>query len=82
MVGISPSYLSVVERDLAPPPSEHVIEDLEDSLEMTRGELLGVSERVSREVIKLLARRPVLRELVVAYSTYSDEEIAVVLGGI
>ena len=80
--GISPSYLSIVERDVASPPSDRVIEALEDALELSRGELLGHSDRVPRELIKMLSRRPVLRDLVVAYSAYSDEEIAVILGDI
>jgi transcriptional regulator with XRE-family HTH domain len=78
--GISPSYLSIVERDMVGAPSDEVIIALEDALTLRRGTLAEMSDHVPREIVKILSRRPVLREIVVLYAgKYSDEELQEIL---
>ena len=59
-IGVEPSFLSKVERCLAPPPSEAKIVALADVLDEDADLLLGLAGRVSSDVQKTIIKRPML----------------------
>jgi HTH-type transcriptional regulator, competence development regulator len=59
-VGIEPSYLSKVERDLGSPPSEETLSRLAEELAVDRDVLLALAGKVSSDLREAIRRRPVL----------------------
>ncbi len=59
-VGIEPSYLSKVERDEQPPPSEQTIVQLAAELNEDPDVLLALAGKVSEELQSIIRRRPQL----------------------
>lgn len=57
-VGISPGYLSDLENEKVPPPSEKVILDLALVLGVDRGELLTAASKVDPELSEYVAQEP------------------------
>lgn len=57
-VGIEPSYLSKVERDEVPPPSEDTILRLAAELEEDPDALLALAGKVSTDLQEAIRRRP------------------------
>jgi transcriptional regulator with XRE-family HTH domain len=67
-IGVQPSYLSKVERDLVAPPSEAKILALANELEEDPDMLLAMAGKVSSEIREIIMKRPqliasVIREL-------------------
>jgi len=59
-IGVEPAFLSKVERDVVPPPSEAKIIALADLLEADRDVLLAMAGKVSSDVLDVIRNRPVL----------------------
>ncbi len=59
-VGIEPSYLSKVERDLGSPPSEETLVRLADELGEDRDVVLALAGKVSGDLKEAIQRRPAL----------------------
>jgi HTH-type transcriptional regulator, competence development regulator len=55
-VGISPGYLSDLENEKVPPPSEKVIMDMAAALGADKGELLRAASKVDPELSAYVAR--------------------------
>ncbi len=67
-IGVEPAYLSKIERDVVPPPSEATIVALSDQLDVDADVLLAMAGKVSKELQAVIRKRPalfakVLREL-------------------
>ncbi|MEE4382797.1 MAG: helix-turn-helix transcriptional regulator [Pseudomonadales bacterium] len=67
-IGIEPAYLSKIERDQQPPPSEDTIRRLAADLGEDPDVLLALAGKVSRDLQEIIRRRPrlfaeLLREL-------------------
>ena len=67
-IGVEPSYLSKVERDETPPPSEAKIRNLAAELKEDPDMLLAMAGKVSTDLQDVIRRRPqlfasLLREL-------------------
>ena len=58
MVGMSPTYLSKVERDEFNPPSEEKIRAIAKALGQDADELLALAGRVSAELADIIKRHP------------------------
>ena len=59
-IGVEPAFLSKVERDVVPPPSEAKIIALADLLEADRDVLLAMAGKVSSDVLDVIRNRQVL----------------------
>jgi transcriptional regulator with XRE-family HTH domain len=59
-IGVEPAFLSKVERDVVPPPSEAKIIALADLLDADRDVLLALAGKVSSDVLDVIRSRPVL----------------------
>ena len=59
-IGVEPAFLSKVERDIVPPPSETKIIALADLLGADRDVLLAMAGKVSSDVLEVIRNRPVL----------------------
>jgi transcriptional regulator with XRE-family HTH domain len=59
-VGIEPSYLSKIERDLVPPPGEEALVRLAQDLGMDPDTLLALAGKVSSDLQATIRKRPVL----------------------
>jgi len=59
-IGVEPAFLSKVERDIVPPPSEAKIIALADLLGADRDVLLALAGKVSSDVLDAIRSRPVL----------------------
>ena len=59
MIGVSPTYLSKVERDEFPPPAEDKVKAIAKIIECDADELLARAGRVSSDLSDIIRRRPV-----------------------
>lgn len=59
-VGIQPSYLSQVERDLAPPPGEETMVRLAGELDLDPDVVLALGGKVSTDLKEAIRARPKL----------------------
>jgi transcriptional regulator with XRE-family HTH domain len=58
MIGVSPTYLSKVERDEFPPAAEDKVRAIAKIIECDPDELLARAGRVSSEISDIIKRRP------------------------
>ena len=58
--GLEPAYLSKIERQLTPPPSEGKIRRLAEELEIDADHLLALAGKVSVDLQNIIRARPVL----------------------
>ncbi len=58
MIGVSPTYLSKVERDQIPPPTEAKVKAIARIIECDADELLARAGRVSSDVSDIIKRHP------------------------
>jgi HTH-type transcriptional regulator, competence development regulator len=75
-IGVSPTYLSKVERDEFPPPAEDKVKAIANILGCDSDDLLARAGRVPSDITEALKRRPKLGELVRGTASISDDEIA------
>lgn len=59
-VGIKPAYLSKIECEIFPPPSEEVIRRLAQELNQDKDILLAMAGKVSKDLLEVIVRRPQL----------------------
>jgi transcriptional regulator with XRE-family HTH domain len=59
MIGVSPTYLSKVERDEFPPPSEDKVRAIAKIIECDTDALLARAGRISSDVTDIIKRHPV-----------------------
>jgi len=57
-VGVEPAYLSKVEREQVPPPSEATIVRLAEDLGEDKDVLLAMAGKVSSDLMEVIRRRP------------------------
>ena len=75
-VELEPSYLSKVERDLVPPPSEMKIARLADVLGVDRDALLAMAGKVSSDLLDAIQKRPELfGELIRELKSMPDQAV-------
>ena len=60
-VGISPTYLSKIEREEFPPPGEETVKKFAEALDQDPDELLALAGKVSSDLPAIIQQRP--REL-------------------
>src|ERR1700704_2076428 len=63
MIGVSPTYLSKIERDEFPPPAEDKVKAIAKIIEFDADELLALAGRVSSDITSLIIRNPELSAL-------------------
>lgn len=77
MIGVSPTYLSKVERDEFTPPTEEKVRAIAKILECDADDLLARAGRVSSDIADIIKRHPVeLSALLRTANGLNDEEIA------
>lgn len=59
MIGVSPTYLSKVERDEFPPPAEDKVRAIAKIINCDADDLLAQAGRVSSEITDIIKRQPV-----------------------
>lgn len=59
-VGVEPSFLSKVERDIGSPPSEETLLRLADDLGLDRDVVLALAGKVSSDLLDAIRARPQL----------------------
>lgn len=59
-VDLEPSYLSKIERDIEPPPSEQTIIRIADALDEDPDVLLAMAGKVSADLRAIICKRPQL----------------------
>ena len=59
MIGVSPTYLSKVERDEFPPPAEDRVKAIARIIECDPDDLLARAGRVSSDISDIIKRQPV-----------------------
>jgi transcriptional regulator with XRE-family HTH domain len=59
MIGVSPTYLSKVERDEFPPPAEDKVRKIAEIIECDADDLLARAGRVSTDISDIIKRHPV-----------------------
>jgi transcriptional regulator with XRE-family HTH domain len=65
MIGVSPTYLSKIERDEFPPPAEDKVRAIAKIIRCDVDELLARAGRVSSDITDIIKRRPVELTLLV-----------------
>lgn len=59
MIGVSPTYLSKVERDEFPPPAEDKVRKIAEIIQCDADDLLARAGRVSTDITDIIKRHPV-----------------------
>jgi ribosome-binding protein aMBF1 (putative translation factor) len=59
IIGVSPTYLSKVERDEFPPPAEDKVKSIAKIIECDTDDLLARAGRVSSDISDIIKRHPV-----------------------
>ena len=59
MIGVSPTYLSKVERDEFPPPAEDKVRKIAKIIDCDADDLLARAGRVSSDISDIIKRQPV-----------------------
>src|ERR1700693_3175686 len=59
MIGVSPTYVSKVERDEFPPPAEDKVKAIAQIIKCDTDELLARACRVSSDLSDIIKRRPI-----------------------
>jgi transcriptional regulator with XRE-family HTH domain len=59
MIGVSPTYLSKVERDEFPPPAEDRVKQIAKVIGYDADELLALAGRVASDISDIIKRQPV-----------------------
>ncbi len=70
MIGVSPTYLSKVERDEFPPPAEDKVKAIAGILGQDADELLALAGRVSSDLSDIIRQRP--HEMAILLRTTKD----------
>jgi transcriptional regulator with XRE-family HTH domain len=77
MIGVSPTYLSMVERDVFAPPAEDKVRAIARVIGCDVDELLGRADRVASDLSEIIKRRPVeLGSLLRNTKDLTNEDIA------
>ena len=58
MIGVSPTYLSKIERDEFPPPAEDKIMAIAEILNLDADELLALAGKISSDLTEIIKERP------------------------
>ena len=58
MIGVSPTYLSKVERDECPPPAEERVKKIAEIIGHDPDELLALAGRVASDLTAIIKRHP------------------------
>ena len=75
-VGIEPTYLSKIEREELPPPSEQTIKKLSQDLGLDADILLAMAGKVSADLREIICKRPQLfAELIRQLKEMPDQAI-------
>ena len=75
-IGVEPAFLSKVEREVVPPPSEGKIIALSEVLGEDQDVLLAMAGKVSSDLLKVIRDRPVLfAELIRKLKTEPDHAV-------
>ena len=76
-IGVSPTYLSKVERDELTPPTEDKVRAIASIIERDPDELLAMAGRVSSDIADIIRRHPVeLSALLRTANGMTAEDIA------
>jgi transcriptional regulator with XRE-family HTH domain len=59
MIGVSPTYLSKIERDEFPPPAEDKVKAIAKIIGCDTDDLLARADRVASDISEIIKRRPV-----------------------
>ena len=59
MIGVSPTYLSKIERDEFPPPAEDKVKAIAKIIGCDADDLLARAGRVSSDIANIIKRRPI-----------------------
>ena len=73
-VGVTPSFLSKVERGDLPPPSEAAIKRLAAILEENQDELLALAGKLSSDLKDAILRRPALMATLIRRVNEADDQ--------
>src|SRR5690349_12513225 len=77
MIGVSPTYLSKIERDEFPPPAEDRVRAIAEIIECDPDDLLARAGRVSSDITDIIKRQPIqLAALLRTTKGFSAEDIA------
>jgi transcriptional regulator with XRE-family HTH domain len=77
MIGVSPTYLSKVERDEFTPPTEDKVRAIAKIIECDADDLLARAGRVSSDIADIIKRHPVeLSALLRTANGLTDRDIA------
>src|SRR5271170_2436865 len=76
MIGVSPTYLSKIERDEFPPPAEDKVRAIAKIIQCDADDLLARANRVSSDVCDIIKRHPIeLAALLRATRGFKAEDI-------
>src|SRR5262249_41659017 len=77
MIGVSPTYLSKVERDESSPPAEDKVKAIAKIIECDPDDLLALAGRVSTDLADIIKKRPVrVAELLRTTKGFSAADLA------
>lgn len=72
---IEPSYLSFIEHEKVPPPSENIVTALADDLGLDRDATLSLAGKIPEDVLDIIKHREAIRMTVRELEKLSDEGV-------
>ena len=76
MIGVSPTYVSKVERDQFPPPAEDKVKAIANILDLDPDELLALAGKVSSDLTQIIREHPrPLANLIRGTQGMSDQDM-------
>jgi transcriptional regulator with XRE-family HTH domain len=77
LIGVSPTYLSKIERDEFPPPTEEKVRKIAGIIGQDADELLALAGRVASDLTDIIRERPrVMADFLRAAKGRTTEEVA------
>ena len=75
VIDVEPAFLSKVERNIVPPPSEGKIIALAEALDEDPDFLLGLAGRISKDLVSIVSKRPILMAELLRKLEYRSDEV-------
>ena len=75
MIGVSPTYLSQVEREKFAPPAEDKVKVIAEILDLDVHELLALADKVSSDVTRIIKEYPPVAGILLGTRGMSDDEM-------
>ena len=73
-IGVSPTYVSMIERDEFPPPAENKIKAIAEVLGLNIDELLAIAGKIPSDLVQIIKKHPEEMAIIIRGTDAMSEE--------